>query len=138
MDTHALRKLVDAGIEAQKAFEEAEANFNAARVATDAARDRVKHDLSNLDHALAGACVIHGDNVLSVVFDTTKSMKLIKSVPLVQFKVVAPPSPPEVEPPAPVKSQPEPAAKPATATAAAATPTSGGIVPPLGKKVGTR
>lgn len=126
MDATRLRALIGASLNAQSAFEASLAAVDAARLAVDDARARLRHEAGNLKALIGDSFVIFGDKVVRV--SGGPDGIAVHSYPLASCPVVAPPPVPlpEADPPAPRKAVAE--------TSASNVPTSGGVVPPLGKK----
>ncbi len=138
MDASALRARLDAALDVQAQFGAADAALNDAKKAREVAAVRMKSELDSLYKLLGEGFVIYGDRVLQLGIDRDLGTWRLKSSSLTSVRVAVPPVAPLPEVEA-VKSMPAPVEAPRSTPQpltplAPAPPTSGGIIPPLGKK----
>ncbi len=122
MDATRVRALVEAALDAQRQFDVALAADEAARKAVEVARETRRREVGNLKAIINDTFVIYGDKIVRV--GNNSDGIAVFAYPLVSCPVIVPP--PEPLPEAPAAP---PVAKKAVV------PTSGGVVPPLGKKI---
>ncbi len=122
MDAGALKAVIDAALEAQRAMFAAEENEKAAREAAQRAQESYRYEYGRLAAALSGgAAAIYGDRIVSInpIHHHSISIAPLVSIPVAVPVPAAPPPPPAVVvPPAPVVEPPKPVV-----------PVSGGVIP---------